>query len=104
MDKLREVVRDGAEAYVRMVESGEGYGALTDSDRAAIDRYEDLFDLSDDGAPPAIIALLDVAEAAALTVDALDRASEPGEEQDWTRPMVDLPLRAALDHLREVTQ
>lgn len=92
LDKLREIVSRGAAAYIRMVEIGEGYGALAESDREAIDRYEELFDLSDDGAPASLVALLDVAEAADIRVCCGWRDEHyPG-----------CAIGAALDRLREV--
>lgn len=60
--RLREIIEAAAQANARMIEIGEGYGALPESDRDALDRYDGLFAVPG----PAARALLD---AAAFVVD-----------------------------------
>lgn len=50
-------------------------------------------------APTDLRDLLAIAEEARNVLQAHDEAAEPDAEMDWTGPMVDLRLRAALDRL-----
>lgn len=107
MKRLREIAEAGIAAYDRMLEVGYGIGALSTKERGALRAYEDVFSARDG---KAVLALLDVAEAAmdAVQVGRQIKYPQAGPLPGSLSPHFRVlgaeyrSLVASLDRLREV--